>query len=93
MKQDNVGLVHISYLPDMMAYGVGLPPYKLDTVVVGYRCHTHIGIAFSEHHLALFRVSCPPFPCPFLNSSLLNSFYLILVTAPKKAVYHSRVYL
>ena len=37
----------------MMVYGVGLPPYKLDMVVVGYRCYTHSGIAFSEHHLAV----------------------------------------
>ena len=37
----------------MMAYGVGLPPYKLDMVVVEYRCNTHSGIAFSEHHLAV----------------------------------------
>ena len=37
----------------MMVYGVGLPPYKLDMVVVGYRCNTHSDIAFSEHHLAV----------------------------------------
>ena len=49
----NVGLVHRSYLPDMMSYDVGLPPYKLDMVVVWYKCNTHSGIAFSEHHLAV----------------------------------------
>ena len=65
MEHDNVGLVYRSYLPDMMAYGVGLPPYKVDMVVVGYRCNTHSGIAFSEHHLALFLVFCPPFLSPF----------------------------
>ena len=37
----------------MMVYGVGLPPYKLDMVVVVYRCNTHSDIAFSEHHLAV----------------------------------------
>ena len=53
LEHDNVGYVHRSYLQDMMVYGVGLPPYKLDMVVVGYRCNTHSGIAFSEHHLAV----------------------------------------
>ena len=37
----------------MMVYGVGLPPYKLDMVVVGCRCNTHSDNAFSENHLAV----------------------------------------